>query len=113
MAPIGIAGNLSGFQGFVVKPDFISYFIGPPLSIVCNCLFLFCSHPLVMIAVASLFKRLVSVRGGAASPPPTVDTRKQVVFILGGPGSGKGTACERLAKVRTNFRVQRTPAKVN
>jgi len=28
---------------------------------------------------------------------------KDVVFVLGAPGSGKGTVCEDVVKVRTNF----------
>ncbi|CAM9306757.1 unnamed protein product [Phaeothamnion confervicola] len=42
-----------------------------------------------------------SVRGASAPPPeppqPFGRKRPQVVFVLGGPGSGKGTQCERLS----------------
>ncbi|GMI49832.1 hypothetical protein ScalyP_jg668 [Parmales sp. scaly parma] len=38
----------------------------------------------------------VSRRRSSSQKPKTSDGKKHVIFVLGGPGAGKGTVCERL-----------------
>jgi len=42
--------------------------------------------------------QLVTADGFKVSATGAVQIKQQVVFVLGGPGSGKGTQCERLTK---------------
>lgn len=35
--------------------------------------------------------------------PSIMSKIPDVIFVLGGPGSGKGTVCTKLANVRINF----------
>jgi adenylate kinase len=49
-------------------------------------------HTSMMFAITTAFAEVLRRLGFRGSPPPQI-------LVLGGPGSGKGTQCERLAKL--------------
>ena len=49
-----------------------------------------------VFAASALLYSYLSSKAPPPSPPPTKDSKKHVIFVLGGPGAGKGTVCERL-----------------